>query len=118
MPTKPRKPCNEPGCPNLTNTKYCEHHTKQHIQDRGNSAQRGYDSKWRKASKRFLKEHPLCISCYKEKKLVKATVVDHITPHRGDKTLFWDRNNWQSLCKSCHDKKTMTEDRYNEYKYF
>jgi 5-methylcytosine-specific restriction protein A len=23
---------------------------------------------------------------------VKATVVDHIVPHRGDPKLFWDRN--------------------------
>lgn len=30
-------------------------------------------------------------------------MVDHITPHKGDSTLFWDSGNWQSLCKSCHD---------------
>jgi len=35
--------------------------------------------------------------------VVAATVVDHITPHRGDMTLFWDKSNWQSLCKRCHD---------------
>lgn len=46
-----------------------------------------------------------------------ATVVDHIIPHRGDQKLFWDRSNWQALCKSCHDSKTMTEDRYQEYTY-
>jgi 5-methylcytosine-specific restriction protein A len=50
-------------------------------------------------------------------RLVKATVVDHIVPHRGDVKLFWDENNWQSLCKSCHDHKTMTEDRYQEFHY-
>lgn len=25
----------------------------------------------------------------------EATVVDHITPHRGDKKLFWDEGNLQ-----------------------
>lgn len=65
MPIKAKKPCNEPGCPKLTNTKYCEYHARQHIQDWDNSAHREYDSKWRKASKRFLKEHPLCINCSK-----------------------------------------------------
>lgn len=30
-------------------------------------------------------------------------VVDHIRPHRGDPVLFWDENNWQALCKFCHD---------------
>jgi 5-methylcytosine-specific restriction protein A len=40
-----------------------------------------------------------------------ATVVDHIIPHQGDMTLFWDADsNWQSLCKTCHDRKTATED--------
>ena len=32
--------------------------------------------------------------------------IDHITPHRGDPVLFWDRNNLQALCRSCHSKKT------------
>lgn len=117
MPVKPKKSCSEPGCPKLTNKKYCEYHARQHIQDRDNSSQRGYDNQWRKASKKYLREHPLCISCYKERKLTKATVVDHIIPHRGDEELFWDRSNWQPLCKSCHDRKTITENRYKEFKY-
>nr|WP_292832122.1 HNH endonuclease signature motif containing protein [Mesorhizobium sp.] len=24
--------------------------------------------------------------------------------------LFWDRSNWQPLCKPCHDRKTATSD--------
>jgi len=24
--------------------------------------------------------------------------------------LFWDRNNWQSMAKACHDRKTAAED--------
>ena len=36
-------------------------------------------------------------------KVKAAEVVDHITPHRGDQQLFWDVDNWQSLCKQCHD---------------
>lgn len=48
---------------------------------------------------------------------MKAEVVDHIVPHRGDGKLFWDEGNWQALCKNCHDSKTMTEDRYQEYRY-
>ena len=41
---------------------------------------------------------------------VQAQVVDHIVPHRGDKELFWDKNNWQALCFSCHSSKTATMD--------
>ncbi|MGO5092355.1 hypothetical protein [Clostridium sp. LCP25S3_F10] len=36
---------------------------------------------------------------------------------RVDYKLFWDEINWQPLCKRSHDKKTMTENRYQEFKY-
>jgi 5-methylcytosine-specific restriction protein A len=42
---------------------------------------------------------------------VRAEVVDHIRPHRGDWALFIDPGNHQSLCKSCHDRKTAAEQR-------
>jgi 5-methylcytosine-specific restriction protein A len=43
-------------------------------------------------------------------RITPATVIDHITPHRGDRALFWQSSNWQALCKPCHDRKTATED--------
>ena len=30
----------------------------------------------------------------------------HIIPHNCDMKLFWNKNNWQSLCKKCHSRKT------------
>jgi len=27
-----------------------------------------------------------------------ATDVDHVIPHRGNRSLFWDEENWQALC--------------------
>ena len=30
-------------------------------------------------------------------------MVDHVVPHRGDMTLFWDVANWQSLCATHHN---------------
>lgn len=115
MPRKPPKPCKHPGCPELTDNNFCDKHKNLHA--RRSAKERGYDSRWRTARKRFLKENPLCLECFKDNRLVEATVVDHIIPHRGDKNLFWDETNWQALCKSCHDRKTMTTDRYQEYKY-
>ncbi|NLH35741.1 MAG: HNH endonuclease [Lactococcus chungangensis] len=117
MPRKPRKPCKHPGCPKLTEGNYCEEHEKFYLHKRDSSASRGYDSRWRKARDRFLKANPLCVKCKVKGKYTKATVVDHIKPHRGDKVLLWDESNWQPLCKSCHDTKTMTEDRYKEYAF-
>lgn len=85
---------------------------RERIQEerRGTATQRGYDSKWRKARKGYLREHPLCVECMKEGKYVPATVVDHIKPHKGDKKLFWDKNNWQPLCERHHGIKTAKED--------
>lgn len=117
MPTKPKKPCKHPGCPKLTEGIYCNEHREVHRSDRMASNKRGYDSRWRRARKRFLSVHPLCERCKENNILVAATVVDHIIPHRGDDRLFWDELNWQALCKHCHDSKTMTEDRYQEYRY-
>ena len=57
------------------------------------------------------------VKCYEEGHITIATVVDHIVPHRGDQKLFWDRGNWQPLCEHHHNVKTMTEDRYVEYKF-
>jgi 5-methylcytosine-specific restriction protein A len=73
---------------------------------RGNATARGYDSRWREARALFLKQHPLCEICQVEGKIVPATVVDHVIPHRGDPRLFWDQANWESLCERHHNEKT------------
>jgi len=41
--------------------------------------------------------------CKQDGRLTAATVVDHITPHKGDQVLFWDKGNWQSLCVTHHN---------------
>ena len=71
--------------------------------ERSSASQRGYNSKWSKARKEFLAENPLCVMHRQRGLLEPATVVDHIVPHRGDEALFWDKGNWQALCKHCHD---------------
>lgn len=65
-------------------------------------AQRGYDYRWRKAREAFLREHPLCAMCKAHGRINQAQVVDHIHPHQGNQKLFWDRRNWQPLCRSHH----------------
>lgn len=117
MPKRPQKPCKHPGCPQLTNDRYCGQHAKLHISDRASAVERGYSNRWQKARKQFLAKQPLCVVCQRAGKLTPATVVDHTKPHRGDKVLFWDENNWQPLCKKCHDCKTRTLDQHQEYRY-
>ena len=60
----------------------------------------------------LLKE-PFCRSCARQGRRIRATDVDHITPHRGDWALFVNPNNLQSLCHSCHSRKTAAEMREN-----
>ena len=51
----------------------------------------------------FLRSHPLCAMHQMRGQVVPSVIVDHVVPHRGDQTLFWDTSNWQALCKHCHD---------------
>lgn len=119
MPYRPKKPCRHPGCARLVDSTetYCSEHKTLHPEFTRSASRRGYGSRWQKISKRYLKEHSLCTECLKQGRYTEATVVDHIVPHRGNQKLFWDKNNWQALCKPCHDKKTGTEDSTPTYTY-
>lgn len=114
MPVKPKKPCRQPGCPELVDTGYCDRHKKQeqkqYDERRGSSTERGYDARWRRYRLMYLRRNPLCVMCEDEGKLTPATVVDHITPHKGNYELFWDETNHQSLCAHHHNVKTAKED--------
>jgi 5-methylcytosine-specific restriction endonuclease McrA len=59
---------------------------------------RGYTRTWEAERRAFLKLNPTCCRCGEP-----ASVVDHIKPHKGDDRLFWDRTNWQPLCRHCHN---------------
>ena len=56
-----------------------------------------------------LSTHPLCMRCNKFERTAAAVDVDHVHPHRGDEKVFYDSNNLQSLCRSCHSYKTNQE---------
>jgi 5-methylcytosine-specific restriction protein A len=66
-----------------------------------------YGRRWQAARLSFLRLQPLCEGC--KPRIKQAEVVDHIADHKGDLRLFWNRKNWQPLCKSCHDSKTGRE---------
>lgn len=72
---------------------------------RGSAAKRGYDRTWQRLRLAHLGRQPLCVRCAKP-----AKHVDHIQPiAKGGPRL--DPANLQSLCHSCHSRKTATEDR-------
>lgn len=115
MPTRPKRPCAQPGCPTLVKAGRCPEHErhKRQAEDarRGTARERGYTREWEIARAAHLRAEPLCRMCRQAGRTTSASVVDHITPHRGDMTLFWDASNWQSLCKPCHDGAKQREER-------
>lgn len=67
-------------------------------QTRPSSSQRGYTGRWEVEKAKWLAANKFCRICGQP-----ANTVDHIKAHKGDKALFWDRTNWQSLCAPCHN---------------
>ena len=98
--------------------------------DKTSSTQRGYSYKWQQARAGYLARHPFCAYCRRDAGIdaddlagvvtectakgiappTYATVVDHKTPHNGNQELFWDRSNWQPLCKPHHDGEKQREE--------
>lgn len=62
-----------------------------------------YGRRWSTARRAFLAAHPQCCMCAAAGKDALAEVVDHIIPHRGDESLFWQQSNWQPLCAWHHN---------------
>lgn len=131
MSLRKKKICSKHGCYTAipANERYCERHNKKYLENklkywnnknketdnkRENSNKRGYTYKWHKARIQYMLDNPLCVICKKQGVIKSAYCVDHIQPHRGNKELFWDKDNWQSLCQRCHSKKTLEEGRIND----
>lgn len=112
LASKPLRPCRKPGCTELTSGGYCPKHKPKR-------AARTVSADWhwmysqpiwtQDLRPAQLLEEPFCRDCAKQNLRTRATVVDHIVPHRGDRVLFEDRKNLQSLCTSHHNAKTARE---------
>lgn len=127
MSNKPLRRCAYPACKSLTRKSYCEKHAKIteekqkqqkekrrefHTTYKDERGKNIYGWQWQKARKAYLLENPFCGHCLlmQPKQYTQAKIVDHIKPHKGDIILFWDRSNWQGLCKFHHDVKTASFD--------
>lgn len=122
MASKAYRPCAHPGCRVLVRSGYCDAHRPN---DRSRRCAEAAD--WHRwytlpiwvndlRPTQLLRE-PFCRECAARARRdnrpellrVKATDVDHVKPHRGNWRIFTDRTNLQSLCHSCHSRKTMAE---------
>lgn len=60
---------------------------------------------------RLALDRRLCRSCERNGATAEATEVDHVLPRAARPDLELALNNLESLCKSCHSRKTMGEQR-------
>ncbi len=105
MPRKPKRPCSFPGCPNLTDGRFCEEHQRKENKryekyDRDPAVRRRYGRAWKRIRDRYVSQHPFCELCYAKGVLVETEEVHHKKPLSQGGT--HDADNLISLCKSCH----------------
>ena len=112
MPHRPKRPCSHPGCPRLTNGRFCEEHAKQEAQryeryQRDHTVKKRYGCAWKRERDRFIASHPLCQRCKERGKITAAQEVHHIIPLSQGGT--HDETNLMALCTSCHSEITARE---------
>lgn len=111
MANKPLRPCRHPGCNILVPDGYCDNHRQKRANDRSDEAKSWHwmylTSAWVDDLRPTqLLQEPFCRECARHGKRVYATDVDHIVDHKGHWDIFTDRTNLESLCHSCHSRKT------------
>lgn len=116
MPRRAPTPCRFPGCAAvLASPGYCAAHRGWIHRDYGR-VRRTFDAElgfyksaaWQQCRAAYLRAHPVCVACQARGRTVAAVVVDHVVPIKdGGARLDWA--NLQSLCTSCHNRKTATE---------
>jgi 5-methylcytosine-specific restriction enzyme A len=69
-------------------------------------------SRWRSLRMEILlRDHFTCKMCGRVEGRTSRLVCDHIKPHRGNESLFWDQSNLQTLCADpCHNSKKQQEE--------
>lgn len=121
MPKQPRRPCGFPGCPNLTDGRFCEEHAKQENRryeryQRDPATKRRYGRAWQRIRDRYAAAHPFCEECYKRGVLTPTEEIHHIKPlaHGGTHA----EDNLMALCKPCHSRITVEMgDRWPQKEY-
>jgi len=77
MPYKAKKPCAHPGCPALTDKRFCPGHSgaearRYEQQQRAPAAAKRYGHPWQAVRPAYLSAHPLCEMCLAAGKCVPA----------------------------------------------
>lgn len=105
MPMKPKRPCSYPGCPNLTDGRYCPEHQQKVNSNyekywRDPATKKRYGRAWKRIRDKYASEHPFCELCFERGIIVETEEIHHKKPLSEGGT--HDRSNLIALCKSCH----------------
>jgi 5-methylcytosine-specific restriction protein A len=105
LPRRPKRPCSYPGCPNLTDGRFCEEHAKVEAKryeryDRDPATKRRYGRAWKRMRDSYAAAHPLCEICLEKGVYTPTAEIHHIKPLSQGGT--HDRKNLKALCKACH----------------
>lgn len=114
MATKPLRPCQNPGCCTLVPGGYCDRHrprTRERSEEAKSWRWMYGTTIWKRLRGEQLLREPWCRECARRGARTRATDVDHVRDHKGDWAVFTNPGNLQSLCHSCHSRKTAAETR-------
>ena len=106
-----KRPCRNARCPELVESGYCEicqqRQSKKKIKSNGWKKKIYNSAAWLAVRQAALeRDRWQCQECKKSDKIKKAIDVDHMVDLEINPSLAYDLENLQSLCKSCHSKKT------------
>jgi len=112
VPYRPKKPCAHPGCPKLTDARFCPAHATQDARAyekyrRDPATNKRYGRAWRRIRDRYIAAHPLCEQCADAGRIIPAREVHHIVPLAAGGTHGED--NLLALCSACHSGITLGE---------
>lgn len=120
MPRKPKRLCTKAGCPGLYDpaTETCSRCGKRERtgwdrnKRRGTRQERGYDEPYLKLRRQKKTANPLCEECERNGYTTLMKEVHHIVSFDGlNDPLRLDWDNLESLCKTCHLRKSRVEAR-------
>lgn len=105
--------CCYPGCGRtMEHRGYCDlHKDKKPVRSFGHPTTARYTlyntTRWRELRRKILeRDGNVCRRCGAS---VSRLQVDHIVNHNGNEDLFYDENNLQVLCPTCHAEKCYRE---------
>lgn len=102
--------CPTPGCPTLTPGGRCEACQARARRLRRGAYQKGYDSRWARTRRAYLREHPYC-ECDEHAAMPMplrplATEVDHLDGLGPLGPRGHDWSNLRAMTKACHSRAT------------